>query len=188
MPTRYVPAPNGVKELQVLFVNVDAKAIGSVDSRRVHIIDMDRDEQQIIESFLMSQIGSPSGKTSKVFESLLSIVGAILTDREGEVVPKAFVSRRKTREDAPFKLPWPVPVDFFHLVSHVEVSLGCANENSTENDRLSPPLLHLGPEVVQVAEPLPFVSMGRQHRLVLQANADATQVWRIRRAVYLANE
>ena len=46
-----------------------------------------------------------------------------------------------------------------------------------------------GPEVVQIAESLPFVPVSRDYRLVLQADSDTGQVrWCISWIVHLANE
>ena len=111
-----------------------------------------------------------------MLKSFLGIVRAILANCEGEVVPKSIVSGGKTWDNVSLKLLGPIPVDLLNLVSHVKVSPSSTYENRSKHDRLPSPLLHLGSEVVQIAEPLTFVPMSRDYRFVLETDANAAQV------------
>ena len=82
----------GIEEPRVLLVNIEAMSVLPVHPRRVHIVDMHGNYQEIVEPLKVRQVGGSSREASKVLNRFLGIVRAILANRKGKVVPKSIVS------------------------------------------------------------------------------------------------
>ena len=53
MPSGDVGAPHGVEQTPILFVNVNSQGVAPINSRGVHVVDVDRNEQQVVESLFV---------------------------------------------------------------------------------------------------------------------------------------
>ena len=96
MPSGCVGLADPIKHSFVVLVDVDAELVCPRKSWRVHVINMNGHEEDIVITLDMSVTWLPLRQLTEFLNGLLGVIGSIGADRVREILPKGLVARRKS--------------------------------------------------------------------------------------------